>query len=98
MLIDDSIWKAAHDERTPENKLREYLEDFGLYGGEESFDAWIIWRRSNYIVLPFAGGWLEQPWWIRRDFLTLDLLRQFNDIQANKPSIDHLTDPFEEYD
>jgi hypothetical protein len=57
-----------------------------------------MWRRSNYVVLPFAGGSLEQPWWIRKDFLTLDLLRQYNDIQADKPNTDHLTDPYEEYD
>jgi hypothetical protein len=49
-------------------------------------------------VLPFTGGSLEQPWWVRKDFLTLDLLRQYNDIQADKPNTDHLTDPYEEYD
>lgn len=95
--IDDSMWKAAHDQTIPESKLQDYLEDWGLLGGEDSFDAWIIWRRSGYIVLPFAGGWLDQPEWLREDFLTLDLVRQWHDIQVEKPSIDHITDPYESY-
>jgi hypothetical protein len=89
------MWKAAHGETISDEKLSEYLEDWGLYGGHDSFDLWLIWRRSNYVVLPFAGGWLEQPFWVREDFLILDLVREYHDKQAEKPSVDHLSDPLD---
>lgn len=91
------MWKAAHDEDIAETKLQEYLENWGLWGGEQVFDDWLVFRRSGYVVLPFAGGWRDQPWWIRQDFTTLDLVRAYFDKQADKPSLDNVIDPFEDW-
>jgi hypothetical protein len=94
--VDESMEKAAHGDGIPEEKLLDWLYDWGLYD-EDSMEDWIIWRRSNYIVLPYAGGWREQPWWIRKDFLILDLVREYHDKQVDKPSLNAVIDPFEEY-
>jgi hypothetical protein len=91
------MWRSVHDDDIPESKLMDYLEDWGLWGDDQSFDAWVIWRRSDYVVLPFSGGWFDQPWWLREDFMTLDMVRAYFDKQAEKPSIEGVTDPFENW-
>ena len=75
------------------DKLSNAVDDIGLFGGYDAFNAWVIWRRSNYVVLPFTGGWLEQPEWVRDDFLMLDLARQWHDENAKRPSAGHLQNP-----
>ena len=95
--VDASMEKAAHGERIPEERLLEWLFNWGLYD-EESADDWIIWRRSNYVVLPYPGAWREQPWWVRADFLVLDLVREYHDRQAEKPSLGGIIDPFDAYE
>lgn len=91
------MWKTAHGESISEEKLLEWLFDWGLYD-EDSFDDWIIWRRSNYTALPYDGAWRSQPWFVRKDFLTLDLVREYHNRQVNKPSLGGVIDPFEAYD
>lgn len=96
--VDNDMAKAAHGESISEEKLLEYLHDWGLYD-EESIEDWIIWRRSNYIVLPYPGGWRDQPWFVRKDFLTLDLVREYHDKQVDKPGLDdNVIDPFSMYE
>lgn len=95
--VDESMVKAAHGEGISEEKLLEYLYDWGLYD-EDSVEDWIIWKRSNYVVLPYAGSWREQPWWVRKDFLTLDLVRDYHDKQVDKPGLSNdVIDPFVEF-
>lgn len=96
--VDKSMWKAAHGESISEEKLLEYLFDWGLYDEENSPEDWLMWRRSNYVVLPFTGGWRDQPWWVRKDFLTLDLVREYFEKQVDKPSPDGVIDPLAEYE
>lgn len=96
--VDDSMWKAAHGESISEEKLLEWLEDWGLYDAENSPEDWLIWKRSNYISLPYSGAWRDQPPWVKKDFLTLDLVREYHDLQKNKPSLGGVIDPFAAYD
>lgn len=92
------MWKAAHGERISEEKLLEFLEDWGLYDAENSPDDWIVWRRSNYVSLPYFGAWRDQPSSVRKDFLTLDLVREYFEKQVDKPTLDNVINPMEEYD
>ena len=60
------------------------------YGGLER--TWLLarygeWRRSGYKVLPFAGGYDDQPsgWWIAVNTLEAQVARrQFEHEQARK--------------
>lgn len=47
-------------------RLETALEDWGAYGGYESFEAWQEYQNKH--ILPFSGGYLEQPLWIREAF------------------------------
>lgn len=97
--VDSSMWKAAHGESISEEKLLEWLEDWGLHDPDNSPEGWLVWRRSNYVVLPYPElGWYGQPWWVRKDFLTLDLVREYFDKQVHKPSLDGVIDPLAEYE
>jgi hypothetical protein len=96
--VDESMAKAAHGESIPEDKLLDWLYDWGLYD-EDSVEDWIIWKRSGYVVLPYPGSWREQPWWLRKDFLILDLVREYHDRQVDKPGLDdNVINPFEMYE
>lgn len=95
--VDESMEKAAHGEGITEERLLEWLYNWGLYD-EESVEDWIVWRRSGYIVLPFVGGWRDQPWWIRADFLTLDLVKEYHEKQVSKLSLDGVIDPLADYE
>lgn len=95
--VDESLWKAAHGEGISEERLQNWLYDWGLYD-EENVEAWIIWRRSGYVSLPFDGGWFDQPKTLRKDFLTLDLVKEYFDKQVHKPSLDGVIDPLAEFD
>lgn len=53
-------------------RLEQRLTDWGAYGDYEAFDAWMEYQNKH--VLPFAGGYLEQPPWIRESF------KQFNEV------------------
>lgn len=54
---------------------------YGLYGGvEEALTDYREWKRSGYVVYPFAGGRREQPWWVLKNFETLELLSEFYEL------------------
>jgi len=72
-------------------ELDAEIEDWGLYGAEASWEAWNNWTASNKAMLPFAGGWLDQPWWIRADFRTLNTVRLWH--EANEQMTDSRTLP-----
>jgi hypothetical protein len=43
----------------PRNTIPDYKTD-------EYFDAHFTWKAwADHGVLPFAGGWAEQPWFVR---------------------------------
>lgn len=96
--VDDSMWKTANNEELDENKLIEVLEDWGLNGGVDAFDAWLIWKQSDYKAWPFEGGGFQQPEWVKADFITLNLVRAYHEIQAKKPDSGNAINPFEEYE
>ena len=52
------------------------LNDWGLYGGDFSFEAYRVWRGAQYHpnALPYDGGWFSQPKWLTKDLETLQLV------------------------
>lgn len=65
-------------------ELDTALADWCVWGGYDAFEAWCQWRDKG--TLPFAGGWLEQPAWIRSAFATLNtvyLWHEANEQLAN---------------
>lgn len=96
------MWHAANPDQMSYKEKMDYLakldravEDLGLFGGYKSYNAWVIWRRSNYAVLPFGGGWFDQPKWVHDDFLMLDLNRQWHDENSKRPDVGHLQNPMD---
>lgn len=54
------------------NAMKQAVKDFGLFMGTEIYESWEMSKMTNYAVLPASGGWLDQPYWVRRDFATLE--------------------------
>ena len=71
-------------------RLREDLHDWGIDGDYEAFDAWVEYQQRN--ILPFAGGWLEQPRWIRKAFHTLNRVYTMEYDQKDLPVMDAISD------
>lgn len=59
-------------------ELGESLNDWSLIGGRASYDAFREYVWSKHATLPFSGGFLEQPAWIRDDFITLRNLLNYH--------------------
>jgi len=53
-------------------RFEKRLADWGAYGDYEAFEAWLEYQNKH--ILPFGGGYLEQPLWIRDSF------KQFNTV------------------
>lgn len=53
-----------------------------MYPDDVSLECWQVWRETS--TLPYAGGWLDQPEWVRMDFRTFNLLEAFHILQARK--------------
>lgn len=84
--IDDAI--LSHLNNTPSNEtdLSKRLRDWGLHDDPaQIFEAWQVWKAHH--VLPYSGGWLEQPWWVREDFATLNAVEAWHQLQQVKPDI-----------
>lgn len=45
---------------------------------------------SNYVTLPFPGAWVDQPTWLREDFLTLLQVKRWWEMNEKLPSVDGL--------
>lgn len=52
-------------------RLQQRLVDWSLWGGYDSFEMFQIWEMSGYKQLPFDGAWVDQPSFVRNDFLML---------------------------
>lgn len=67
--------------------LEEVLDDFTLVN-EDSVSAFKAYIDSNYVVLPFSGGWLEQPSWVKHDFDLLKALLEYHYRNLQRPNPD----------
>jgi hypothetical protein len=47
-----------------------------------------VWEMSRYAVLPFPGAWVDQPTWIRADFLMLLSVSRWYKYNENLPNTD----------
>ena len=59
--------------------MRDIVEAIKGYvpkGGNQSLNLWELWQDTR--VLPFAGGWLDQPAWVLDDFNYFDLLHEWH--------------------
>ena len=75
---DDSIFEKR-------KQLRKALVNWSVYGDYETFSAWLEYYHHN--ILPFAGGWLEQPKWIRDAFSTLNMVYNFHYYEKDIPDM-----------
>lgn len=70
----------SHKENSPSeerlDRLEKRLDDWGAWGDYDSFDAWLEYQNKH--VLPFAGGYLEQPLWIREAFKQYNMVWNFH--------------------
>lgn len=66
-------------------KLQKSLIDWGVSGGYDAFDAW--YEYYNNKTLPFAGGWLDQPRWIRNSFGFFNKLLNYHYQQKDRPTL-----------
>lgn len=70
-------------------ELDDTLADWGIWGGYDTFEAWCQWRDKG--TLPFAGGWLEQPPWIRDAFGTLNTVYLWHEANEQLADPENLT-------
>jgi len=61
-----------------------------LYGGYESLEYFQVWQMSGCVSLPFPGAWVDQPTWLRQDFLTLLSVKRWHDFNENLQSAEGL--------
>jgi hypothetical protein len=45
---------------------------------------------SGYVCLPFPGAWIDQPTWVRQDFLTLLSVKRWHEFNDKLQSADGL--------
>lgn len=45
-----------------------------------ALEWYLLWKLSSFQVLPFAGGWLDQPRWVRENMLLL--MQRDNELHA----------------
>jgi hypothetical protein len=62
-------------------QIKKMLDGWQPLGGWESYRQYELMLASNYAVLPYAGGWLDQPQWWLDDvdhFMLMDELMRLN--------------------
>lgn len=45
---------------------------------------------SQYTQLPFPGGWVDQPWWVKADFYLYMRLSHWHELNNKLPSAEGL--------
>jgi len=69
------------------NDLSISLADWGTYVFDDiSFDLWTIFDSSGQ--LPYAGGLMDQPTYIRKDFAHWYRLQRWHELNEELPSTD----------
>lgn len=70
--------------KADEKDLTAQLKDWGLITQADTvIECWLRFRNDG--ILPYAGGWLDQPAWVRHDFNQLDAIEAWHQIQNEKP-------------
>jgi hypothetical protein len=54
----------------------------------QSLRLWELCEASNYALLPYAGGWLDQPQWFTDDVESLLLLAEWHRLNAKLPKLE----------
>jgi len=67
------------------SRLKKALRDWSVYGDYEAFSAWLEYYHHS--TLPFAGGWLDQPKWIRDAFSTLNMVYNLHHYEKDIPEL-----------
>ena len=70
--------------------LSEYLKDKFPEGGEQSFRLYEMAKASEWKLMPRAGGILDQPAYLMRDFEYFMLLETLVELNEELPSSDGL--------
>jgi len=72
--------------------LTVQLADWGVRGGYTAFECFQIWEMSGYRQLPYDGGFMSQPAWVRSAFLRFLQVKRWwhinnglEDVPANIP-------------
>jgi hypothetical protein len=74
-FIDDVLSDVAHQAEKPV----EGLDNWGLYNDYDLIlDDYRMWVMSNYQVCPYPGSWRDQPWHVRKDFVTLSKIESWH--------------------
>jgi hypothetical protein len=70
-------------------ELRAALKGWVPEGGMESMRLWEMF--TEFKILPYSGGWLDQPGWFRRDvemfMMKAELARHLEKLPKPKPGM-----------
>lgn len=81
-LFDDIFADQAEGKDRPVTGLN----DWGTWGDPDiSFECYQAWELSHFVVLPYPGAWLDQPRWVRRDFIHWLRVKHWHEQQARRP-------------
>jgi hypothetical protein len=62
------------------------VNNFVPEGGAKSYQLYELMRASDYVVLPYAGGWLDQPAWYIRDTEAFQLIEEHHSLVNKLPN------------
>jgi hypothetical protein len=70
------------------NYLASLLQDGGGYDGFLGDSVLVLecysdWIKSNYVVWPFPGARLDQPYWVIHDFKRCEYLAEFFELEQD---------------
>lgn len=90
-MFRQSVSDYFTDRKDPEafSRLTKELEGW-LPFSDESFELFQVWEMSKYVVLPFPGSWMDQPWWVKADFYLYMRFGHWCELNKNKPNVDGL--------
>lgn len=84
----DLAKSIVHSGEKMSDRKRQQMQDnlykslnegkWSLRGGVASLDAYMAYYRSDYHVLPYSGGYLDQPTSIIEDFRTIRNVLDFH--------------------
>lgn len=69
-------------------EIGKMLEDWMPRRGFESLECFQVYIESDRTILPFAGGWLDQPEWVREDFRLFKKILDYHILDLDQPSRD----------
>lgn len=63
-------------------EIRDWLPKMGF----QSLECFQIYVKSGRVVLPFAGGWLDQPEWVHNDFRLFEKILDYHMYDLDQPT------------